>query len=141
MEYNNAYLRGLFKEFNEAYFEGKIPKCKIDFSDLTEPLGNYRSEHMRIASSPVCVGAPEWEEWFLRETVLHEMIHAYIHLVGDGVKRNVHGKEFHTVVKEIRKKYGARTFVNPYSALHRRSLNPFVRLRDIMACLLLRYLL
>lgn len=141
MKFDNAYLRDLFREFNESYFGGKIPKCKINFSDLPEPLGNFRSEHIRISSSPVSVGVGEWEEWFLRETVLHEMVHAYIDLVMDGCKRNVHGKEFHSVVREIRRKYGAMTYVNPYSALHRKSLNPFVRFRDALVSLLFRYFL
>lgn len=145
--YKNSDLRAIFAEYNKKCFGGRIPKCRCIFEDMNDRLGNFRCSAnawtpvIRITTSPKQVGLDYWPEWFLRETVLHEMIHAYIDYVLDGPKKNLHGKEFHDIVKKIWKEHKVRTYVNPLSALHRNSINPFVKIGDFVNGLIFRYFL
>ena len=141
--FDNKFLRTVFKEYNEKCFDGKIPNCRCVFADMANRLGNFSqySQTIRIAYFPTCIGLDHWDEWFLRETVLHEMVHAYIYCLMGGPKRNMHGKDFHDIVRKIRKDHHERTYVDPLAAIHRKSMNPFVRLMDLFSGLMFRYFL
>lgn len=143
----NAMLRDIFAECNQKYFGGTIPRCDIRFMEKSTKLGEFYvsfngwKPHIRINCDPSAVGLKVWPEWFLRETVLHEMVHAYITLVLKEHDSHPHGKIFHRVVRQLRKEHGVNTYVNPMAALHRKSWNPFTHLGDLIAGLLFRHLL
>jgi Tfp pilus assembly protein PilZ len=46
----------------------------------------------------------DWTESSLRDTIVHEMIHAYLYQ--NGMPYLKHGKVFKTVMRELNKKYG-----------------------------------
>ena len=69
----NKKYRALFKRFNEEYFDGKLPRYRIQvvnsISSKLHPLGhcNRRRRLIRIR---------EAEEGSMIETLIHEMAHA-----------------------------------------------------------------
>lgn len=79
---DESTLQLLFAELNNLYFNGEIPACRIAYNArFSNSAGRitYSSRPMVIELSPKhFVEKPE----ALRETLLHEMIHAWLHARG-----------------------------------------------------------
>ena len=79
---DESTLQLLFAELNNHYFNGEIPACKISYNArFSNSAGRitYTSRPMVIELSPKHFREkPE----ALRETLLHEMIHAWLHARG-----------------------------------------------------------
>ena len=80
---DESTLQLLFAELNNLYFDGEIPACRIRYNArFINSVGRtvYGSKPILIELSPKHFsGAPE----ALRETLLHEMIHAWLHSRGE----------------------------------------------------------
>ena len=79
---DESTLQLLFAELNNLHFNGTIPACRIRYNArFSNSVGRtvYHRRPMLIELSPKhFVQAPE----ALRETLLHEMIHAWLHSRG-----------------------------------------------------------
>ncbi len=80
---DESTLQLLFAQLNNLYFDGTIPACRIRYNTrFSNSIGRtvYDSKPMLIELSPKHFAkAPE----ALRETLLHEMIHAWLHARGE----------------------------------------------------------
>lgn len=105
---NEAPLDEWFKEFNERFFENKLPP--IEFIVIwggKNTLGSFRHPE-RKANDPflpekcdiVFNGRYFESEDDWRNTMLHEMVHYYVFMVYGSCSKP-HGKEFKSVAKRI----------------------------------------
>ena len=93
---DESTLQLLFAELNNLYFNGAVPACRIRYnSRFSNSVGRtiYHEKPILIELSPKHFQrAPH----ALRETLLHEMIHAWLHARGEGAghtpafKRKMH---------------------------------------------------
>ncbi|KAG0229965.1 hypothetical protein BGX31_006022 [Mortierella sp. GBA43] len=74
-------LHGLFLAFNDQYFESKLSACEYCSIRLSEPLLKFRPESDYI------------------DTLLHEMIHAYLFVTKAIQDHDGHGADFTTRAK------------------------------------------
>lgn len=100
----NPDIRSLFCYYNDLYFDSKLQACTVDWSTsrmtlcagickfsegggceirLSEPLLKYRSSSE------------------LKETLLHEMIHAYLWLTNNNQDHDDHGPCFQALMQQI----------------------------------------
>lgn len=105
---DEAPLAKWFNEFNERFFENKLPQIELKVIwGSKNTLGGFRRPE-RKADDPFkpeecaivlnCRYFESEDDW--RNTVLHEMVHYYVFMVyGTYVKS--HGKEFKTIAKRI----------------------------------------
>ncbi|KAK8772524.1 DNA-dependent metalloprotease SPRTN-like [Amblyomma americanum] len=107
----NPDVHRLFDEFNEAYFYGKLNEVEVRWSRrmvLCSGLCEYKVNGGLCTvklSEPLLKFRPRKD---LVETLLHEMIHAYL-LVTKG--QRAHGPEFHEHMDRINKASGANITV------------------------------
>jgi predicted SprT family Zn-dependent metalloprotease len=91
-----ASLQLLFAQFNNHYFGGKIPPYRIAyntrFTNVAGRIG-YKPPLIELSSKHF-EGRPE----ALRETLLHEMIHAWLHALG---KKSGHTPAFKQKMREL----------------------------------------
>jgi predicted SprT family Zn-dependent metalloprotease len=80
---DESTLQLLFAQLNNLYFNGEVPGCRIRYNArFSNSIGRivYESKPMLIELSPKHFRrAPD----ALRETLLHEMIHAWLHARGE----------------------------------------------------------
>ncbi len=76
-----AELQLLFAQYNMMHFAGEIPSCRIAYNARFSNLaGRVSYKPLVIELSPKhLAGKPEE----LRETLLHEMVHAWLHSRGE----------------------------------------------------------
>ena len=109
MKITNEILEQKFNEYNNLYFNGKLPKR----TKLTVVKGNYTTMSgffsYEIKSKRLCspkfgiVNSVNWTEYTLKGTLLHEMIHLYL---TDKYKKDMgHGMEFQKMCKQFKKEY------------------------------------
>lgn len=109
-ELTKEELKPMFKEYNKAYFEGKLrmPVFKTYYSD-GRTFGMYffwsvNPKHRRNRREIWIASNVEWTEETLKDVLIHEMIHYKIDMDGGNPQR--HGKQFKAICKEIYDKYG-----------------------------------
>lgn len=110
----NPDLRSLFVEFNEAFFFGKLSHVEVRWSPrmtLCAGLCCYEGQgglcSVRL-SEPLLKLRPRKD---LVETLLHEMIHAYLFVTANNKDHDAHGSEFHKHMERINRASGAHITV------------------------------
>ncbi|KAM7536206.1 hypothetical protein Aperf_G00000104582 [Anoplocephala perfoliata] len=92
----------LFVDFDSRFFEGKLKSVKVFWSKrmtVTAGTCSYDESQCSIRlSEPLLKLRPRRD---LVETLLHEMIHAYLHVIGKRRGRREHGPEFRRHMKRI----------------------------------------
>lgn len=122
-----AELRIWFKEFNEEYFEGKLPMPSLQIKRCTSYLGKCFPSRKLIIMSVFY----DRSRCDLRQTFLHEMIHLYNYYfdsryIGHGLPFKRKAKEINhkggwsiarcsAVPKEVKAKATAKTIKNVYA--------------------------
>jgi len=115
----NPDLHSLFVEFNTAYFWGKLVSCEVKWSPrMTTCAGicrySPREGHCSIGmSTPLLKLRPRKD---MVETLLHEMIHAYLFVTQNNRDRDGHGPEFHKHMYRINAATGAS--ISVYHSFH-----------------------
>ncbi|KAK8771018.1 DNA-dependent metalloprotease SPRTN-like [Amblyomma americanum] len=110
----NPDVHRLFVEFNEAYFYGKLDHVAVCWSwrmTLCAGLCQYEGKGGLCTvklSEPLLKLRPRKD---LVETLLHEMIHAYLFVTNNNKDHNAHGPEFHKHMDRINKASGANITV------------------------------
>ena len=107
------YVQDKFSEYNQQYFNGKLPELPIELSDAKGFIGVCRYKKRQLEDGSVelydfrlsintRIDLPEEE---IEDTIIHEMIHYFI-----GINRledsSSHGPMFHHLMKSINEKYG-----------------------------------
>lgn len=110
----NPDVHSLFIEFNEAFFFGKLSGVEVRWSPrmtLCAGLCCYEGKgglcSVRL-SEPLLKLRPRKD---LVETLLHEMIHAYLFVTHNNKDHDAHGPEFHKHMERINKASGAHITV------------------------------
>lgn len=96
------YIADKFKEFNQTYFGGALRPCSFELMRTKRTLGIYRILQNRIGVSTYY----DRSEVDYCNTILHEMIHAYIRQQGLKDTRRHHGKVFYEWADKINKQGG-----------------------------------
>jgi hypothetical protein len=101
----------MFKECNEKYFDGSLPKPGFQLINKLNTLARFVYNKDKKGKHPIkwqvvkftdCYDFPEED---FREIMVHELIHYYI--AWNGIKDNKdHGREFMRIANEINEKYG-----------------------------------
>lgn len=107
-------LRGLFMQFNARYFWGKLDGVEVRWSPrmtLCAGLCSYEGHgglcSVRL-SEPLLKLRPRRD---LVETLLHEMIHAFLFITRNNKDHDDHGPEFHKHMKRINDETGTKISV------------------------------
>lgn len=105
IEITKADLKKRHAEYNKLYFGGKLSTPTFKFLTVNRPFGQYRFFRNEIWMSKRI----KWTEPFLKEVLIHEMIHQYeyevLHRRGY-VYLIQHGIRFHYMQWKLRRKYG-----------------------------------
>lgn len=109
MTATEEYIQGRFEEYNERYFEGRLPSLpiklshakgflgKVTFTRRKQGLfGGYRNENFVLRIN-VRIDLPEE---LIEDTILHEMIHYYI-AVNQWRDTSAHGQLFRREMARI----------------------------------------
>ncbi|XP_028396257.1 sprT-like domain-containing protein Spartan [Dendronephthya gigantea] len=107
-------IRELFLQYNDTYFQGKLSCCEVKWAPRMtlcagvccyEGRGGLCSIKL---SMPLLKLRPRKD---LVQTLLHEMIHAYLFVTNNNKDHNAHGPEFHKHMYRINKQSGANITV------------------------------
>ncbi|CAN8003194.1 unnamed protein product [Ixodes hexagonus] len=115
----NPDIHGLFLEFNDAFFWGKLLGIEVKWSSrmtLCAGLCCYEGRGGLCSvklSEPLLKLRPRKD---LVETLLHEMIHAFLFVTHNNRDHDAHGPEFHKHMHRINEKSGAKITV--YHSFH-----------------------
>ncbi|ROT68455.1 putative sprT-like domain-containing protein Spartan [Penaeus vannamei] len=113
----------LFNEFNKKYFWGKLDKVKVTWSPrMTLCAGKtaYKVRGRSFSSCTIRLSQPLLTQRPHSDTVntlLHEMIHAYLHVTQGLNYRDSHGPEFRKHMKRINILHGSKITI--YHNFHR----------------------
>jgi len=112
-------IHSLFLEFNQRFFWSSLLSCEVKWSAgmMTcagvcsfSPYERYCSIALSV---PLLKLRPRKD---LVETLLHEMIHAYLFITNNNKDRDGHGPEFHKHMHRINKETG--TNISVYHTFH-----------------------
>ena len=115
----NPNIHDLFIQFNEQYFYGKLSTVEVRWSPRMtlcaglchyQPRAGYCSVRL---SEPLLKLRPRRD---LIQTLLHEMIHAYLFVTHNNRDHDSHGPEFHKHMYRINKAAGCNITV--YHTFH-----------------------
>lgn len=111
MKITKADLKSRFDEYNRMYFEGKLSKPTFKLLTCKKPYGTY----FPGKKAEIWVSRHIQEEEFLKEVLIHEMIHQYCYEYLRTCKMGIvqHGFRFHYVRWQLKKKYGLHIHVGP----------------------------
>ena len=116
MEITKELLKQKFEEYNKLYFNNELPMCTFSYNYMRFAFGLYtirtrykerKVGHIRISKSI------DLDEEMLRQLLVHEMIHHYVHFI-DGVSFDgffSHGRHFVRQIKRIKKEHGLEILV------------------------------
>lgn len=102
-------IKEKFKEYNNLYFDGKLPMPKFDIMHTYKMSGYFIFDPVkkgRIRNKKIYItDSFDFTEEMFRNILVHEMIHYYI--AYNNIKDNDdHGIEFLKIAEELNKKYG-----------------------------------
>lgn len=124
------YLEEKFKEFNEKYFDGILPPCKLILSK-TDSGSSYNPNWNWI----VITKDIYWTEETLELVLVHEMVHCYVHTILKKWPVFTHGRTFNRVCDMLRKKHGIKVkmYQIPY-LLHKGEKKPTLFKKMLVKC-------
>ncbi|KAF9285259.1 hypothetical protein BGZ68_004017 [Mortierella alpina] len=103
-------LHGLFLAFNDQYFESKLSACEVRWSPRMTRWAQYCSIRL---SEPLLKFRPESD---YIDTLLHEMIHAYLFVTKAIQDHDGHGADFQYHMNRINA--AAQTTISIYHTFH-----------------------
>ncbi|VDN04383.1 unnamed protein product, partial [Thelazia callipaeda] len=104
----NPDIQELFSYYNTIYFLGVLPGCEVKWSSrMTSSAGlfsyNGKQKCSIRLSQPLLQYRPRRDTV---ETLLHEMIHAYLFFTSENRNHNAHGHEFRSHMQRINERAG-----------------------------------
>jgi predicted SprT family Zn-dependent metalloprotease len=109
-------IRAMFQEFDKLYFWNRLGSCIVEWSKrMTICAGIFylREGGIIRLSEPLLKFRPRKD---LVDTLLHEMIHAYLYLTRNFKDRGEHGDEFKSHMDRINR--AASTRITVYHSFH-----------------------
>lgn len=93
-------------EYNQLYFGGMLSTPDFVFFSRKRPFGRYIAG--KTAEIGISAFRKEWSDDFLKDVIIHEMIHQYVHERMWGCKYSLvqHGIQFYYVRWQLKRKYG-----------------------------------
>eukprot|EP00095_Tigriopus_kingsejongensis_P009843 maker-scaffold21_size687808-snap-gene-5.35 protein:Tk09843 transcript:maker-scaffold21_size687808-snap-gene-5.35-mRNA-1 annotation:"sprt-like domain-containing protein spartan" len=110
-------LHALFRQYNDKFFWGRLLACEVKWSPrmtLCAGLCAYqrRSRYCSIRLSVPLLKLRPRKDFV--ETLLHEMIHAYLFVTDGNDDHDGHGPAFHEHMHRINRAAGTKISVNHY---------------------------
>ena len=101
-----ADLERRFKEYNEMYFDGVLPDCRLRITKN----GFCPAWYIVLAKKPHIYISNRyyWTDNDLKLTLIHEMVHYYIDRILKKWTFSTHGYTFNHECSKLRDKYGLR---------------------------------
>ena len=115
MEITKELLKEKFEEYNKLYFDNKLEMCTFNYSYF-RMFGRYTqvtTAKGKVVGKIWVSKSVDWNEDMLKQIMVHEMIHHYVHTI-DKVKLDglfQHGKHFVRQIKRIKKKFGYEVLI------------------------------
>lgn len=90
------------------YFGGVLSTPDFKFIGKKRPYGRYLAG--KTAEFGISAFRKEWSDDFLKDVLIHEMIHQYVYERMWGCRYSLiqHGLQFHYVRWQLKRKYGLR---------------------------------
>ncbi|KAM0683482.1 hypothetical protein MDAP_001050 [Mitosporidium daphniae] len=109
----------LFLEYNGLYFEGKLSSVTVKWSSKMTLCAGLCCYHRRTGSCTIKLSEPilkfrPVED--LKDTLLHEMIHAYLFVSARSTDRDGHGPDFQALMRAIN--VAANSNITVYHSFH-----------------------
>ena len=112
-------LHALFLEFNQTFFWGKLVMCEVRWSPRMYTCAGICRYSPRERFCTIGISIPLLKlrpRKDLVETLLHEMIHAYLFITDNNDNHDGHGPEFHKHMYRINAATGAN--ISVYHTFH-----------------------
>lgn len=109
-------VHSMFIEFDRKYFWSRLGSCRLEWSKrMTICAGIFYLKEGGVIrlSEPLLKFRPRRD---LVDTLLHEMIHAYLYLTRNYKDRGAHGPEFLSHAERINRE--AKTHITVYHSFH-----------------------
>jgi len=100
----NPDIHALFCHYNELYFRNALGACTVDWSSKRMTLCAGVCHYMKMGGCAIRLSEPLLKfrsSTDFKNTLLHEMIHAYLWLTNGNRDHDDHGPFFQKVMKEI----------------------------------------
>ena len=111
MEITKDLLKSEFEKYNHMYFNDELAMCRFTYRYMRDAFGKYRTEHTskgkRIGRITISKSV-DWDEEKLKQIIVHEMIHHYVHTI-DGISLDglfQHGFHFVRQTRRLKKQFG-----------------------------------
>lgn len=118
MRATHQFITEKYHEFNRSIFNGTLPEVRLTISNAKTRLGYLKfkmltpwqkpkAEHFTLAVSRYY----EVEQSELEDTLIHEMIHLYLHWTGKN-DETPHGPNFRTMMETVNRRHGRHITVS-----------------------------
>ncbi|WP_370015672.1 SprT-like domain-containing protein [Muribaculum intestinale] len=100
-------LKRMHSEYNQMYFGGRLSMPDFKFINAKRPFGRFRADK-KTSEIGISAYRKGWSEEFLKDTLIHEMIHQYVYECMSGCRYSLvqHGLQFHFMRCRLKRKYG-----------------------------------
>ena len=100
-------IRKLWEIYNELYFQNKLRLPKFNILQKKRPYGMFVCNGKKKQNT-IWISACIKDDYFLRNILLHEMVHQYVYEQWCGTTYTIikHGPMFHYIRYKLIKKYG-----------------------------------
>ena len=111
MEITIELLKKDFEKYNKMYFNGELAMCRFTYRYMRDAFGKYKPDHTTKGDKIGHIWiskSVDWDEEKLKQIVVHEMIHHYVHTI-DGVSFDglfQHGFYFVRQTRRLKKQFG-----------------------------------
>lgn len=114
MEITKELLKKEFEKYNKMYFDNKLEMCEFHYHYINM-FGRYSTtiKNNKIIGHIWITKKTDWDEKKLKQIMVHEMIHHYVHTV-QGIKFDglfQHGRQFVKQIKRIKKQHNYEVLV------------------------------
>ena len=98
----------MHSEYNDLYFGGVLSTPDFKFLTSKRPYGRYNVG--KTSEISISAFRKEWSDDFLKDVLIHEMIHQYVYERMWGCKYSLvqHGIQFYYVRWRLKRKYGLK---------------------------------
>lgn len=101
-------LKRRFDEYNEKYFDGVLPPCKLFVTKSKYGCPAWISKYKKVNNKIYIANDVYWTDENLKLSLIHEMVHHYVWEIMNLNPFFTHGRAFRKVCRMLRKKHGIR---------------------------------
>lgn len=100
-------LKRMHSEYNQMYFGGRLSLSDFKYINAKRPFGRFRADK-KTSEIGISTYRKGWSEEFLKDTLIHEMIHQYVYECMWGCRYSLihHGLQFYYVRWRLKRRYG-----------------------------------